>query len=334
MLSTALPSNWSVHEAQDFWPVSISGIFLAKALQRLGHLSHPDWVGEEPQWANHERRPKLPEASSAFRDDEPVHSVHERFAGTIRSILSPAAFRAEHLHQQIRAKIQVREGTDELLQEQLRVAELRAELGEDREDPVTHEHWAHVWWESATINSEIEGAERRLPAVATNLLLLTQSGHLKTFARPIAGGASVAIPPEAWEITSGLPRLASCAINLAAAPRDADQPPTHWIFVDQVDLDREMHEIDEESARNRLKQEAPLTRLTEATLNECATWLLMQFEDASTAAMPKDELFAQAKKVFPNVLSRRGFNRAWAAVAGDYPDRTKSGPRLKANSKR
>jgi hypothetical protein len=307
---------------------------LAQALQRLGCLSHPDWVGEESRWANHEKQPNLAAPSSAFQGDEPSPTAHEKYAATIRSILSPAAFEAERLYRQIQAKVEAGEGVDPFLQDQLRAAELRAELGEDGEDPVTREHWAYVWWQCATINSELEGAQKRLPAVATNLLLLTQSGRLKTYARPIAGGASVAIPPELWETTGGLPRLASCALNLAAAPRDADQPPTHWIFVDEADLDREMHELEEEWARNRVEQEAPLRRLTEATLNECATWLMMKFEDPSTVAMAKNELFEQAKKAFPNVLSRRGFDRAWSAVAGDYPDRMKSGPRSKANSER
>lgn len=308
---------------------------MAKAVQRLGHLSHPDWVGDEPNWASHDRAPDLREPASAFQDDLPVEAIHEKYAATVQSILSPAAFRAHVLYQQIHAHGEAGRRIDPLLQDQLSAAMLRAELGEDREDSVTREHWTHVWWECATISSEIEGAQLRLPGVASHLLVLTQSSRLKTYARSIAGGASAAIPPEAWEVTSGLPRLASCALNLAAAPRDADEPPTHWIFVDEADLDREMHDIEEEWARNRVEDNAPIRRLTEGTQTDCATWLALQFEDSSTRQDTKADLFEKAKKVFRSRLSERGFLEVWSAVSVDYPDRRRSGPRnKKANSSR
>lgn len=69
-------------------------------------------------------------------------------------------------------------------------------------------------------------------------LLTTQfvAGKIVTFARPIGGGETVAIPPEHWEIDDPLPRFATGTYN-AADWANAEAPASHRIFVDGAEFD-------------------------------------------------------------------------------------------------
>jgi hypothetical protein len=309
-------------------------VFLASAIQRLGCLRLIEWSGQEPRWANHRHQPFLPPAEEAFKDGLPITDLHEAFAPIVRAHISPAAFAVRELSRKLEGAILAGEPEDPSLEAQIMAADLRANLEKDLEDPVTQDHWETVWWELDTINGELEGSERHLPLVAGQLVLLAQTGRLQTFARPKGGGETMPLDPALWEIDSGLPRLASCSIN-PKAPFDPGAPATHWIFVDKADLDREMRDYDEEQAR--LVQEAakPLNTLVEGTLNDCAAWLMGQFEDPACPLVTKEDFFKAAKKRFKVLLSERGFADAWRAATSDYPERRKPGPRPKrANSPR
>jgi hypothetical protein len=226
------------------------------------------------------------------------------------------------------------EPEDVSLEAQAMAAELRAHLKKDLDDPVTPDHWDTVWWEFYSINGELEGAERYLPLVTGQFVLLAQTGRLQTFARPKGGGGSVTLDPALWEIDSGLPRIATCSIN-PDTPFDPGTQATHWIFIDTADLDREMREYDEEQARLIQEAEKPLNTLVEGTLNDCAAWLMVQFEDFACPMITREEFFEGAKRRFGGALSRRGFADAWRAATIDYPERRKPGPRQKsANSPR
>jgi hypothetical protein len=219
---------------------------------------------------------------------------------------------------------------------QAHAADLRAYLNEDQKDPITRAHWTEVLWELLEIESELDGAEKRLPHVAGQLLHLVQSGRLKTLARPFGGGDVTLIAPALWEIDSDvcLQRIATCSINLEA-PLDREAPPSHWIFVDESDLDREMLEYQEEKALRIDQPRKPLEMLAEGTHNDCATWLMMQFEDRACPFVTREQFFEGAKTKFGPSLSERGFLKAWGAATLGYPDRRRSGPRLKrANSAR
>ena len=334
MISIRLPSDWSIHSRQDFWSLSQSGIFLGEALQRLGHLSHLGWVGLEPQWANHGRRPYLPEADDAFDEIGPIAAIYDAYATVVRDLLSPSRYLADRLHIKLRADIENGLGSDEQVKSQIREAELRVALGLDHHVPVTRAHWAHVWWECETINSELEGAERRLPSVVRDFLSLAQTGRLKTTARPVGGGDAISIGPEGWEVDveTALSRLATCTIN-PAAPTSTDNPPTHWIFVDQADIEREMLELEASWQRAQAECNQPLRTLAEGTINDCACWLIQQFENPSTREFTKEEFWKRATAHFKRSLSQRGFLDAWRAATPDYPERRISGPkRGEANS--
>jgi hypothetical protein len=326
MLANGLTLDWSVYLDEKHWPLSKERVFLAAAIQRIGHLRLIEWSGEEPRWANHQRRPFLPSAEEAFKEGCPVTKLHEAFAPIVRAQISPAAFARDEANRRIAEAILVGEPEDLTLEAQSYSADLRANLEQDLEDPVTYAHWNRVWWEFEDINGKVEGAERLLPIAASQLVLLAQTGRLKTFARPKGGGATLTLDPAIWEIDSGLPRIASCSIN-PDAPLDSEAPGTHWIFVDQADLDREMHDLDEEQAKLRQKAAQPLNSLVEGTVNDCATWLMVQFEDPACPLIKKEQFFESAKKKFGAALSERGFNDAWRTATIDYPERRKPGPR-------
>ena len=66
---------------------------------------------------------------------------------------------------------------------------------------------------------------------AVRLSRLFLIGRLSTFARPIGGGAVVAIPSDHWEVDDASMRIATGALNLGRWA-DASAPPTHIIFLD------------------------------------------------------------------------------------------------------
>jgi hypothetical protein len=309
-------------------------VFLAAAIQRLGHLQLEEWSGEEPRWANHRPPPFLPSAEKAFKDGLPVAELHGAFAPIIRAHISPAAFARDQANKQIEEAILAGEPEDVSLEAQALSGDLRANLKQDLEDPVTWDHWDAVWWEFDDIKGELQGAEDYLPSVANLFVQLAQSGRLKTFARPKGGGQTLPLEPAVWEIDSGLSRLANCSIN-PDSPLAPEAPATHWIFVDRADLDREMHGYDEKQARLRAEAKNPLNRLVGETKTDCAAWLTGQFEDPGCAMLTREEFADAAKRKFGGCLSERAFLEVWAAVTVDYPERSKSGPRRKkANSGR
>lgn len=333
MESTFASLDWSVHATREHWPRSSEGAFIAAAIQRLGHLELCDWMEDEPRWANQQRLPYLPPPEIAFNDDQPVEKVHHDFASIVRAYLSPAEFEARHLARRIEAQLAAGDGLDVDLVGQIHAADLRAYCNEDQDDPITLAHWAGVWREWLEINSQIDGAESRLPLVADQVINLAQSGRLKAFARAHGGGVLTSIDRVLWEIDNDvcLRRLASCSINLEI-PLALDAPPTHWIFIDKSDLDREMLEYEKAQALQAAQPGKPLEMLAEGTHNDCATWLMIQFEDPNCPFATKEQFFEGAATKFGRSLSERGFLKAWGAATLDYPDRRRSGPRLKGRN--
>lgn len=90
---------------------------------------------------------------------------------------------------------------------------------------------------AAPIDEGENDACRRL--VALDAALLTTQfalGKIATFARPIGGGETVAIPPAHWEIDDPLPRFAIGTYN-ADNWANAEAPGSHRIFVDGAEFD-------------------------------------------------------------------------------------------------
>jgi predicted DNA-binding transcriptional regulator AlpA len=63
------------------------------------------------------------------------------------------------------------------------------------------------------------------------------TGRIATFARPLGGGGSLAIPAGLWEIDNPLVRFATGAFNFEYWA-DANAPVTHRIFVDMQQFDQ------------------------------------------------------------------------------------------------
>lgn len=63
------------------------------------------------------------------------------------------------------------------------------------------------------------------------------AGEIGTFARAFGGGTPEPLPATGWELDDFSPRFASSAVD-PTAPFDAGAVPTHWVFVDEKDLER------------------------------------------------------------------------------------------------
>jgi len=300
---------------------------------------------KEGSWANNQPPPYLAAPEAAFKGDKPIQRRHDKFASVIKSYLSPAAFEVRHLTRQIKAQAFAGQALDAEVQDRISAADARASLQEDQNDPITLAHWNEVWLEFLEIRSQIEGAEKRLPHVAGELVAIAQDGRLKTFARPKGGGEIVALSPHHWAIDPdmGLQRLASCSIN-PEAYLSPEAPQTHWIFVDKADLDREMQAYDEEYERSLEAAGQPPPVRIAAQVDECAVWLTQQFAADPSHLLVRDDFHERAKEAFPTRrterglvggLSERGFLRAWDIATQDHPERRRPGPRTKkANSPR
>jgi hypothetical protein len=69
--------------------------------------------------------------------------------------------------------------------------------------------------------------------------------------------------------------------------------------------------------------------LAEGTHNDCATWLMQQFENPACPFVTKEAFFDNARRKYGRSLSERGFLKAWGAATVHYPERRRSGPRPK-----
>lgn len=327
-LRTELPADWSIYKNREAWPLSGGRVFLGEAVRQLGHLIYPEWSGEEPSWANNSRRPIFPYEDDAFDESGAVVPVHAAFANVVRDILSPGEFESELLTRGDRAKLMASYVTDPSTGTAITGPLLRAKNGEDRDDPITFGHWAEVWWTCHLENDELDGAEQRLRGVASLLVDLAQTGVLKTSARPLRGGAAIELAAELWEVDSGLPRMASCGINLDD-PLNPDAPITHWIFADGADLARKMGD-DGKQATVLASTEADIKKVagfSQATIDECVRWLTVKFNDPATELLTKEDFAEQAIAIHGSRLSHRGFVEAWRVAARDFPTRSRAGRR-------
>lgn len=333
MAARIIDLDWSIHLDGGHWPTSKDRVFIAAAIQRLGHLHFEDWTGDEARWANHRRPPFLPGAEVAFAGEQAIQDRHDEFALVVKSHLSPAAFEIRRLMRLIEAQAAAGDAIEQDLQDQVRAADLRLYREEDRDDPITRAHWDEVWWEFLDIDSVLDGAEKLLPRVANELVDMAQASRLKTYARPKGGGEIIPLAPYHWEIDPdiALQRLASCSIN-PTAHLCPEAPATHWIFVDEADLNREMQPYDDEQKRIEILNSRTAT-LVEGTREECAAWLMLQFDDPECPWSRKEQFFENAKRVFGALLSENCFLEAWKDAVVEFPSRSKPGPRTeKANS--
>lgn len=208
--------DWSVHVHRSEWPTSAK-LFLAEAVARAGAAIWDLWNNDLPGWLAHPKVPKLPDPDAAFDGDTPIREIHASFAPHIRKIITAAEYRA-------------------LEDEVPPTVILRWELEEDEE--VTRPHWEEAVRMSYEQAHEREFAEKVIAHVTRLLGELVVSGRVRTFVRPIEGGQPQPMPTPLWELDARI-RIATCALNLED-PFTHNLPPTHHIFVEEEDLQREL----------------------------------------------------------------------------------------------
>jgi hypothetical protein len=212
--------DWSIHTRRPEWPSSAK-MFLAEALDRTGAALCYDWNSDLPGWLAHPVLPQLPPANAAFVGDEPVPEIHDQFGPYIRSIMSAAEYRAFESDEPPPSVI------------------LRWEKEQD--EAICRAHWKKAVQTSYRHAHEREFAEPIMPHVSKFFGELAVSGRLRTYARPLGGGPLEPIPPSLWELDARV-RLSSCVFNLDH-PFKHDRPPSHHIFVEAEDLERELDAV-------------------------------------------------------------------------------------------
>ena len=228
------PLDWSIHCDGSRWPVSTK-TFLAEALLITGKTLCVPWDGSEPASMCHPKRSPVPSAHEAFNGGKPVAAVHAAFGAEIRAFMSPAEYLLGLINENPEAwhQGQLPYPADA----SLAALELRARNKEDQDDPITPRHWETA---ACQINSEYgqrEDAVRALPIVAKHIVSLAVTGRVRTYARPLGGGAMVELEPSLWELDEPLARAAVCSLNIDD-PFNQKAPPTHFIFVEREDLEQ------------------------------------------------------------------------------------------------
>lgn len=226
--------DWSAHADPSRWPIS-EHIFLADAVQRVGEaICHP-WDPGLPSAMAFNPSPFIPGPDDAFVDGQPIAAIHELFAPVIRSVVSPATF-AELQLRDDRAAWLASHVADPAGGSPLPALALRARNGEDRDDPVTYDHWNDAGLVAALDGTLAENARKAMPEVARAIAELAFDADIETFARPLHGGEMVPLLPALWALDDPLPRIATCTLRLDD-PFNPDADGDHRIFVGDTGLD-------------------------------------------------------------------------------------------------
>jgi hypothetical protein len=273
------------------WPVEPPGyIFLAAAFEKFGTERFGDeWTGRERVTGRALR--VLPEIDSATSDD-----LDNGF-----SYLSWA--------RPDRAAALVRPGTwlDTILG--------RARRGWQFSD----EDWAIATEASRRMFELDEPAFRRGAGIRQEMGALAFSGHLVTYARPVRGGAMIAISPEAWNTEHLFGRFADCQISLSA-PFGALRQVTDscWIFVasgsPEEALRSPISTPDDQAYRspylqcmNELTEEMGITRRYQPKKIEIESLLKKKFEKAKLK--PTENLLKVGATLMRDPQSQAGKGR-------------------------
>lgn len=214
------PLDWSIHARRSDWPTSAK-MFLAEAVNRTGAALWDLWDKELPGWLAHPQVPRLPDADDAFDGDVPIAHIHAKYGPYIRKILPVAEYQA----------IFEDEAPPSII--------LRWEL-EQNED-ICRRHWGEAVRMSYDQAGEREFAEKVIADIARVFGKLAVSGQVRTYVRPLAGGEPQPMPPSLWEIDARV-RISACTLNLSD-PFGIETRPTHHIFVDAEDLERELQSL-------------------------------------------------------------------------------------------
>lgn len=250
------PLDWSIHARRPDWPTSAK-MFLAEAVNPAGAALWNHWNNEWPGWLAHPVVPLPPTIDEAFHGNSPITSVHTEYGPYIQKIMPAAVYRAYF--------------EDEFPPTVILDWEL------EQEEPISRSHWEEAVKLIIRQARERQFAQKVIVHVAGLIGELAVSGRIRTYLRPLEGGEAQIMSPFLWETHAQgrLVRIATCSLNLAH-PLERDHPPTHYIFVDEEDLRRELQSIPPERKGNPVPalEEATVKRTPEpAIINEIVEWL-------------------------------------------------------------
>ncbi|KQM26488.1 MULTISPECIES: hypothetical protein [unclassified Sphingomonas] len=222
------------YRKQSGWPLRANDrLFLAEAVLRIAPLLIFPWDDIIPLGTMANEQPLLPGTLDAFDwDGNPRPEVHGAWAPALLNYMSAAEFTSQRMERQ----------------------DPDAWLAAHKYDPVSggmvfdpakaytsgtgvsFEHWDTASFQAAEINELRRVGMICMPLLARAIADMAVAGDIRTIARPINGGAEVALTAEQWFVDDASYRLASCGLDLEN-PFDVDATPTHLIFIDLKGFD-------------------------------------------------------------------------------------------------
>jgi hypothetical protein len=298
------PLDWSIYVRRSEWPTSAK-LFLAEAVNRAGAALWDLWDPNLPAWLAHPKVPQLKDADEAFDEDGPIPEIHAQFGKYVRKIMPVAVYRA-NFEEEVPPSI--------ILSWELK-----------QEGEICRTHWDEAVQLSYGQAGEREFAQTVIVDVAKLIGELAVSGRMRTYARPLNGGVPQLIEPDLWEIDPRI-RIATCALNLAE-PFVTDLPPSHLIFVEEEDLERELASLPAERKIQPIRALVGGRSAAEdsAIVKEMADWLnAMMDKPPDGTPWPyehwkRPRFFNAAVDHFGERYHERNFNRAYAIAQAKHP---------------
>ncbi len=261
--SDPLDLDWSRHvvdrDAREYG----DGVFLAEAAARVGEAMIEYWNGDEAAVLADPDRPdpiELPRGDLAFdARGKPIPEVHAAWSGTVRRVLSPAAWADRELRSSDPDRWITTHVPDPTGGPPIPANALRARNGEDAADAITPANWDGAYVDTVVEHGLRRAAAVKMAVVARTIVELALAGAITMSARPLLHGPTHGIDGSIWE---GAPefwlrRFASCGFN-AAAPHDASAPIDHLLFVGEAGFDAAVAEY---AASRRITVESLVDRV-------------------------------------------------------------------------
>ncbi|HEX8573814.1 MAG TPA: hypothetical protein VF759_13805 [Allosphingosinicella sp.] len=264
------------------------------------------WYNEEPAALAVPVSPNLPHLDKAFDGDQPIPAIHTQRRAEVLSVISFPDY-WESIERDD-------DGS-----------------GPADDEPITRDHWEEALIEISSRENTRSHAQRAIIHVARFIAQQAVSGTLRTYARPIAGGLPEELSGHLWELHDPRPRIASCSFNLED-PTNPSANPTHFLFVDEEDLQKAIDGIKPTDRINLIPEPDGATArpdLYAVSTLEVAEWLKSLMADP--ARRSTRSLFRRdAEEKFGSRAGGEVFKRAWRQAVETYPRFSRPGVRGEA----
>ncbi len=292
--------DWSIH-ANPIWPLSTTDVFLAEAVVQTGRALCQFWDDALPSWMAHPEPPEMVPAKEAFIDDAPIAEVHAKYGPHVRELMPVAEYRVlfeygDHPPPTI-------PGSDE-----------------DESEPISRKHWEEAFLRGCQHAHELDPARRAIIPIADFIAKHAVAGRLKIYIRPVAGGEMTEAPSSLWNVGDPRMRISSCAINLEH-PFDMEAAPTHHLFVDREDLERELAAITPDQQICLIPGLAGSTAdddIYKASVDEVTELLRALMRDEAHRDWRRLKFQAEAEDKFGPRAGGTVFRRAWTKATEEF----------------